>query len=139
MIKASIILHGSCIIEPENLQERAILIAHEGHQGLVKMKQLLREKVWFPKIDDRVKTRIEHGIACQANTLGSLPDPLQMSPLPPEPWHTVSVDHFPQMSICLWLLMCIQGSLRWRWYTPNRQAQLFQKYTEFFPLMDCHC
>jgi len=76
--------------EPE--RERAISIAHEGHQGLVKTKQLLREKVWFLKIDDRVKTKVEQYVACQANSSGSRPDPLQMSPLSPEPWHTVHVD-----------------------------------------------
>ena len=76
--------------DSEDLErERAIAIAHEKHQGLVKTKQLLREKVW---IDDRVKTKVEQCVACQANSLGSRPNPLQMSPLPPEPWHTVHVD-----------------------------------------------
>jgi len=59
---------------------------------LVKTKQLLREKVWFPNIDGRIKLKVEQCVACQANSSGSRPDPLQMSPLPPEPWHTVHVD-----------------------------------------------
>ena len=45
---------------PENLQERAISIAHEGHKGLVKTMLLLWEKLWFLKINDRVKVRIDH-------------------------------------------------------------------------------
>ena len=70
----------SFVAVPENFRERAISIrAHEGHQGLVKTIQLLWEKLWFPKIDDRVKTRVDHYVACQANTSGSRPDPLQMS------------------------------------------------------------
>ena len=60
-------------------------IAHEGHQGLVKTKQLLREKTWFPGIDENVKKLIGNCIACQASGPASRPDPLQMSPLPPEP------------------------------------------------------
>ena len=67
-------------------------IAHEGHQGLVKTKQLLREKIWFPKIDEEVKKLINNCMACQANSPASHPDPLQMSPLPPELWHTVHMD-----------------------------------------------
>ncbi len=43
-----IILRGSKIVLPESLRLKAIHIAHEGHQGLVKTKQLLREKVWYP-------------------------------------------------------------------------------------------
>ena len=32
---------------PSSLQNRTIEIAHEGHQGIVKTKRFLREKVWF--------------------------------------------------------------------------------------------
>ena len=55
--QANIILRGSCIVIPKNLQERAILITHEGHQGLVKTKQLLRENVWFPKLTMRLREK----------------------------------------------------------------------------------
>ena len=44
----NIILRGSRLIVPQTLRARAISIAHEGHQGLVKTKQLIREKIWFP-------------------------------------------------------------------------------------------
>ena len=40
-----IILRGSKIVLPESLRLKAIHIAHEGHQRLVKTKQLLPEKV----------------------------------------------------------------------------------------------
>ena len=43
-----VILRRSRIIVPLLLRLRAILIAHEGHQGLAKTKQLIREKIWFP-------------------------------------------------------------------------------------------
>ncbi len=46
------ILRGSRIFI---LQQKAIDIAHESHQGLVKTKSLLREKVWFPGIDEMTK------------------------------------------------------------------------------------
>ena len=78
--------------QPTVLRERAIAIAHEGHQGLVKTKKLLREKVCFPGIDNMVKQKIEKCIACQANGSESRPDPLHMSPLLPKPWHTVNMD-----------------------------------------------
>ena len=90
--QANIILRGNRIVIPKTLRERAISIAHEGHQGLVKTKKLLREKVWFPKIDDEIKRRIEQCAPCQPNSCGSRPDPLQMSPLPPEAWHTLHMD-----------------------------------------------
>ena len=65
---------------------------HYSHQGLVKTKRLLREKVWFPGIDLLAKRTIETCLACQANSPDNRPDPLQMSPLPPAPWHTLHTD-----------------------------------------------
>ena len=65
--QSNIILRGSHTVIPKALRDRAISIAHESHQGLVKTKQVLREA---------------------NNSLGSHTDPLQISPLPPEPWHT---------------------------------------------------
>ena len=46
-----LILHGSRIVIPESLQQRAINLAHETHPGLSKTKALLPEKVWFPNIE----------------------------------------------------------------------------------------
>ncbi len=90
--QSNIILRGHRIIVPTSLREKAISIAHEGHQGLVKTKQLLREKVWFPNIDSFAKRLIDTCIACQANGPENRPDPLQMSSLPPTPWHTTHMD-----------------------------------------------
>ena len=64
---ADLILCGNRIVVPTVLQKRAVEIAHEGHQGIVKTKTLLWEKVWFPGIDGMVKEAIQNCIACQAN------------------------------------------------------------------------
>ena len=48
---------------PGSLRERAIALALEGHQGLVKTKKLLREKVWFPGIDERAMQAISKCMA----------------------------------------------------------------------------
>ena len=55
-----IILRGSRIVLPESLRLKAIQIAHAGHQGLVKTKQLLREKVWYPGIDKLGKHTVDY-------------------------------------------------------------------------------
>ena len=87
-----IILRGSRIVIPFSLRQRAIKLAHEGHQGLTKTRQLMREKVWFPRIDKEVETLIRNCIPCQANNATNHPAPLKMNELPPKPWHTVHVD-----------------------------------------------
>ena len=90
--ESNVVLKNSQIVIPNPLRNRAVTLAHEGHQGLTKTKQLLREKVWFPKIDTWVKREIKKCIPCQANSPEKHPYPLQMSQLPPAPWHTVHTD-----------------------------------------------
>ena len=41
-----VILRGTRIVIPEKLRQRVLRLAHEGHQGTVKMKERLRSKVW---------------------------------------------------------------------------------------------
>jgi hypothetical protein len=82
-----IILRGTRIIMPCSLRERAIRLAHEGHQGLAKTKQLIREKIWFPRIDKEVETLIRGCIPCQANGTANHPAQLKMTELHPKAWH----------------------------------------------------
>ena len=86
-----IILRGTHIIMPYSLCRRAIKLAHEDHQGLAKMKQLIREKLWFPRIDKNVEELIRSCIPCQANCTAAHPVLLKMNQLPPKLWHTVHV------------------------------------------------
>ena len=44
----SLLLRGTRLVIPTSQQLRIVQVAHEGHLGLVKTKQLIREKVWFP-------------------------------------------------------------------------------------------
>ena len=45
---------------PKKLRGRVIELGHEGHQGLVKMKQRLRTKVWWPGIDKDAENFARH-------------------------------------------------------------------------------
>lgn len=89
-----VILRGRRLVLPQSLQSQAVELAHAGHQGIVKTKRLLREKVWFPSIDRMVESRIKNCVPCQAATQGTTPspEPLNMTPLPKAPWKEVAVD-----------------------------------------------
>jgi Tfp pilus assembly protein PilW len=91
-VTAQIILRGTRIAVPRKLQERVVNLAHEGHQGVVKTKSLLREKVWFPSIDKLVEKKVESCCAFFISTPESKREPLKMSPLPKAPWSEVSMD-----------------------------------------------
>ena len=74
-----LVLRGHRIVIPETLREKVIDIAHEGHMGIVQTKALIREKVWFPKIDQMVEEKVKSCLACHATTPKNAKEPLQMS------------------------------------------------------------
>ena len=63
-----IILKGTRIVMATTLQQRVINLAHEGHRGIVKTKKLLREKVWFHRMNNMVKKKTTSCGACQIAT-----------------------------------------------------------------------
>lgn len=62
-----ILFHDNRILIPKNLQMRVIDITHELHQGIVRTKQLWREKVYFPGIDKLVEKTCKSCIPCLAS------------------------------------------------------------------------
>ncbi|CAC5425643.1 unnamed protein product [Mytilus coruscus] len=88
----NILLRDNRIVMPTSLRDRAVSLAHEGHQGLTKTKAFIRSKVWFPGINDRVDSLIKDCIACQSVTRSKLMEPLKMSEMPGEPWSALSAD-----------------------------------------------
>lgn len=108
-----LILRGTRIVVPTSLRADAIRLAHVGHQGIVKTKSLLREKVWFPKIDSLVEEEIRACIPCQATGRQKPPQPLQMRELPSENFDTVYIDFLGPLPTGETLLVLIDGRSRY--------------------------
>ena len=89
------LLKDDKLIIPECLVQQVIDLAHEGHLGIVKTKQLLRSNVWFPKINEMVENQIKNCLACQAcDKTHHKITPLAMSEMPSAPWENLSVDFY---------------------------------------------
>ena len=88
-------------------------LAHHGHQGMVKTKQLLREKVWFPGIDNLVKTWLECCLPCQSVGPPNKPAPLYAVEIPKHSWDTVYVDFLGPFRNNFLLLVMIDGCTRY--------------------------
>ncbi|XP_064488499.1 uncharacterized protein K02A2.6-like [Ornithodoros turicata] len=89
---SNIVLRGTRLVIPEKAQMQVIHLAHQGHQGLVKTKQLIREKVWFPGIDQKTEAVIKRCTACQTTVEEKRVSPLMMTPLPDGPWQSLAAD-----------------------------------------------
>jgi len=91
-IDGDVVLRHTRIVLPESLQQQAIKLAHLGHQGVVRCKQLLRSKVWFPHADRMMEQEVRNCIPCQATTPEYRSEPLQMPTLPDSEWTHLSAD-----------------------------------------------
>lgn len=60
--------------------------------GIVKTKQVLREKVWFPLLDKLVEAKIKGCLECQSCIPDHRKPPVEMSNLPQECWTELSMD-----------------------------------------------
>ena len=89
---SDILLRGQRIVIPQSLQKRVINLAHEGHKGLIRTKQLLREKVSFVNIDNLVAKMIESCLACQCTVPDISRPEYSMSPLHKSVWCEASID-----------------------------------------------
>ena len=89
---------------PGELRESLIRIAHEGHQGIVRTKQRLREMYWWPRMDTLVEQKIT---ACQLclsldKTAKTSAVPLQPVPLPSAPWEKLAMDIVGPFETAVW-------------------------------------
>ena len=77
-----------------SLRPQVLLLAHEGHPGIVKMRQRLCVKVWWPGINVDVDHHFKHCKACLISDKAERPVVFQLHSLsyPPQPWHTIAID-----------------------------------------------
>ena len=87
-----VVLRGHRIVMLQALKDRTLAIAHQGHQGVVKTKQLLRTKAWWPKIDQHVKSLIKNCLACQSVAPFNPTTPLCETEMPSKPWSSLHMD-----------------------------------------------
>ena len=108
----SLILRRNRLMVPISLRKRMLQLAHEAHLGVTKTKSILRDKIYFPGMDAQVEALLKSCLACTANARSDPPPPLQPSPLPPLPWHTVNIDFLGPLPNRSYLLVVIDQRTR---------------------------
>lgn len=98
---------------PKGLRTTVLTIGHEGHLGVVSMKQRLRTKVWWPKLEKDVERFVKTCDACQ---LVGRPDPLEpaaSTELPQGPWCAVAIDYLGPLPLGEHILVVVDHYSRY--------------------------
>lgn len=88
------IARGLCTVIPDCLRARILTMAHDGHLGIVRVKQRCRDLVWWPGIDRDIEALVRDCTACllSGKTGPPAPPPLQPLPWPAKPWEHLQLD-----------------------------------------------
>ena len=92
-----IVLRGSDrVVVPDALRTKYLDLAHAGHQGVVRTKQLLRDLAWWPGMANAAAALVKdcNICSCKDSVLvqQARPAPLQPVPLPARPWSKLGID-----------------------------------------------
>ena len=87
-------MKGNRVIIPTKLREHVINILHETHLGITKTKQLARDTVFWPNIDQQITNRIEKCQVCQNSRNTPHKEPLVNHHIPCSPYEKVGTDLF---------------------------------------------
>ena len=80
-------------IVPEKLRKDILKLLHSTHSGMVNLKSMARNYVWWPKIDKDIETTVRNCQPCQVNhkkPQASIPHPWVK---PNEPWERIHIDY----------------------------------------------
>ena len=91
-VLGKLVLRGTRLVIPMKLRKQVLDLAHEGHQGILKTKQRLRTKVWWPGIDRQAEQRCRTCHGCQLVGKPLPPEPLKRTELPTQPRQDLAVD-----------------------------------------------
>lgn len=134
-----ILWRGDRIVLPKTLKENALEIAHRGHPGVVTMKRMLRERVWWPNLDNDVKQFTESCLGCTCVARTDPPEPLTMTVLPNEAWEFIAIDFFEAPEVNATLLVIVDYFSRYvaiKKMIAKTAKAVIEKLEDLFHLLD---
>ena len=92
--RGSLLFRGDRLVVPEVLRSRILTNAHGCHQGMVRTKQRLRARFWWPRLDQQVQEQVKACEVCSQHDSHVRKErpPLQPIPLPNGPWQRLMID-----------------------------------------------
>jgi transposase InsO family protein len=101
-----VVRQGKLVI-PKALRQRVLELAHKGHQGIVKTKARLREKVWWPSMSTECEAFVKKCHACQVVSPPNAPETPIPTAMPEGPWQDLAIDFLGEMPTGEYILVLV--------------------------------
>ena len=112
---------------------------HEGHQGIFKTKSLLREKVWFPGIDQMVENTVRTVFLAKLLQQRKSWNRTKCPSYPVDlgtKFQLTLVDRIRMVNICSLLLTNILVFRRSKLFVQPLESRSYRNFIEFFPRLE---
>jgi transposase InsO family protein len=111
-IESGIILWRGRMVIPSKLRQAVMSMLHDGHPGVVAMRELARFSVWWPQIDIAVENYVKSCQSCQAARSQEPLVPLFAWNVPEEPWSRIHIDYAGPFRNKMWLVI-VDAFTKW--------------------------
>jgi hypothetical protein len=111
-INQGIILWGLRVVVPACLQSSVLSQLHDTHPGVVRMKSLARQHVWWPGIDQGIEQVAKSCVDCAAHRQNPAVAPLHPWSFPEQPWQRIHMDLAGPFLNSMWLIV-VDAHSKW--------------------------
>ena len=111
-IQSGCIMWGVRVVIPSKLQDKVTEELHSGHQGIVKMKQLARNHVWWYNIDKDLETKANGCENCWRKRAEPAKTLIHPWDLPDKPWQRLHLDFAGPINKKMYLIV-IDSFSKW--------------------------
>ncbi|XP_030368972.1 uncharacterized protein K02A2.6-like [Scaptodrosophila lebanonensis] len=95
------------IIIPSSLRPVILKLLHDGHWGIIRMKQASRQHVWWPGLDDDISKLASTCDICKRNNSSPVKQ-YQSWPKATTPWERIHIDFAGPIFNSMWLI-CVDA------------------------------
>ena len=106
------ILWGTRVVVPSAYRDAVLTELHEGHPGMVKMKELARMHVWWPGITNDIEKAVRQCTKCQLHKPTPPVAPMHPWKWPTRPWARLHLDFVGPLKGKMYLLI-IDAHSKW--------------------------
>ncbi|KAL7723904.1 hypothetical protein ACLKA6_014498 [Drosophila palustris] len=92
---------------PQKLRKKILKLLHDGHWGIVRMKQLARQHVWWPGIDEDIAQMAKDCSICNVANPAPVREFLSW-PKPTSAWERIHIDFAGPIFDSMWLI-CVDA------------------------------
>ncbi|XP_053687193.1 uncharacterized protein K02A2.6-like [Sabethes cyaneus] len=116
-------MRGMKLVIPKMLRTRMCQLAHEGHPGHSAMKSRLRDKCWWPNMDQEAVKMCDQCEECRLVHAAAPPEPMERRKLPEKPWIDLAIDFLGPLPSGEYILVIID------YYSRYMEIEIMKRIT----------